>query len=124
MISKVSVSYTHLVRIALQTVDGRAGQAAQRWHGRGNADAQERKNALGKAGRRDLQCGGDDERADAVRQNVLFDAADRAGAKSAGGGDVLEMCIRDRPTIMICIFPSLFPPAAQINAVLKFFQRY
>ena len=28
------------------------------------------------------------------------------------------------PTIMICIFPSLFPPAAQINAVLKFFQRY
>ena len=33
------------------------------------------KKALGKDGRRDLQCGGDDERADAVRQNVLFDDA-------------------------------------------------
>lgn len=83
------------VRIALQTVDGRAGQAAQRWHGRGNADAQERKKALGKDGRRDLQCGGDDERADAVRQNVLFDDAARAGAKSAGGGDVLALLQRE-----------------------------
>lgn len=68
-------------RVGVHALDGVSRQRAEGRHGSCNAEAEEAQVALGEDGGRDLQGGGDDQGAHAVRQQVLDDARRRHPAR-------------------------------------------
>ena len=81
-------------RVGVHALDGVSRQRAEGRHGGCNAEAEEAQVALGEDGGRDLQGGGDDQGAHAVRQQVLLDDAPAGGTQRAGSGDVLALLQR------------------------------
>ena len=69
-------------RVGVHALDGVSRQRAEGRHGGCNAEAEEAQVALGEDGGRDLQGGGNDQGAHAVRQQVLLDDAPAGGTSA------------------------------------------